>query len=135
MGKYPVINCCLALNMIDHFYFLVITVMANVSIPTQNIKKKHRHFLRTQTRTMIVDKIYWIKAAERTKSRNYRLHLVRKLYFLCFIFMENATGTPMTLAKVELKLVGLILRWRGRILKKTHKATYNCNVFKSMQCL
>ena len=39
MGKYPVINCCLALNMIDHFYFLVITVMANVSIPTQNIKK------------------------------------------------------------------------------------------------
>ena len=59
----------------------------------------------TQTRTMmIVDKIYWIKA-ERTKSRNYRLHLVRKLNFLCFIFMENATGTPITLAKVELKLV------------------------------
>ena len=53
---------------------------------------------------MIVDKIYWIKA-ERTKSRNYRLHLVRKLNFLCFIFMENTTGTPITLAKVELRLV------------------------------
>ena len=49
--------------------------------------------------------IYWIKAAERTKSRNYRLHLVRKLYFLCFMFVENTTGTPLTLAEVQLKLV------------------------------
>ena len=52
---------------------------------------------------MIVDKIYWIKA-ERTKSRSYRLHLVRKLNFLCLIFMENTAGTPITLAKVELQL-------------------------------
>ena len=74
-----------------------------MSIPTQNIKTETLFAFPDEDNGCGQNIHDILEKTERTKSRNYRLHLVRKFDFLCFRFMENTAWTPITLAEVEIE--------------------------------